>query len=74
MLDMNTFAIIAGPISLFIGVVGSVSVIKAVYLEKRDLKCACVGGNSQVPLGFISLSENFMMITMGLWMILKIFW
>ncbi|MBL1385428.1 MAG: glutaredoxin, partial [Colwellia sp.] len=47
-------AYIIAPISLFIGGVGAVSVIKAVYIDKRELKCACVGGDSNVPLGFIS--------------------
>ena len=51
--------------SLFIGTIGATSVIKAVYIERRDLKCACVGGNSKVPLGAISLTENLMMILMG---------
>ncbi|WP_128253613.1 MauE/DoxX family redox-associated membrane protein [Falsirhodobacter deserti] len=57
------------PIALFIGIVGLVSVFKAVYVEKRDLKCACVGGNSNVPLGAISLAENGIMIFMALWML-----
>jgi len=56
------------PIALFIGTVGAVSVFKAVYIEKRELKCACVGGSSNVPLGFISLTENVMMIAMAIWM------
>ncbi|MCJ8190371.1 glutaredoxin [Sphingomicrobium aestuariivivum] len=56
------------PIALFIGTVGAISVFKAVYIDRRDLKCACVGGNNNVPLGFISLTENLMMIGMGLWM------
>lgn len=54
--------------SLFIGVVGAVSVFKAVYLDRRTLKCACVGGDSTVPLGPVSLSENLAMIAMALWM------
>jgi hypothetical protein len=49
--------------------IGAVSVFKAVYLDKRELKCACVGGDSKVPLGFISLTENLMMIGMGVWML-----
>lgn len=57
------------PVALFIGGVGAVSVIKAVYIDKRSLKCACVGGSSPVPLGFLSLTENLMMIAMALWMI-----
>ena len=56
------------PLSLFIGTVGAVSVFKAVYIDKRTLKCACVGGNSNVPLGFVSLTENLFMVGMGLWM------
>ena len=56
------------PVALFIGTIGAVSVFKAVYIDKRELKCACVGGSSNVPLGFISLTENLMMIAMALWM------
>ena len=59
---------ISAPVALFIGTIGAVSVFKAVYIEKRELKCACVGGSSNVPLGFVSLTENLMMIFMGLWM------
>jgi hypothetical protein len=44
-------------------------VFKAVYVDKRELKCACVGGSSNVPLGFLSLTENLMMIAMALWMV-----
>jgi len=53
------------PFAEFIGTVGAVSVFKAVYIDKRELKCACVGGDSRVPLGFVSLTENIMMILMG---------
>lgn len=62
---------LASPIAIVIGSIGSVSVIKAVYIDKRELKCACVGGDSQVPLGFISLTENLLMVGMGFWMLLK---
>jgi glutaredoxin len=58
------------PIALFIGTVGAVSVFKAVYINKRELKCACVGGSSNVPLGFVSLTENLLMIGMAIWMLL----
>ncbi|MBD9498915.1 glutaredoxin family protein [Ensifer adhaerens] len=56
------------PVALFIGTIGAASVFKAVYIDRRELKCACVGGSSNVPLGFISLTENLMMIAMALWM------
>jgi glutaredoxin len=59
------------PVALFIGTVGAFSVFKAVYIEKREIKCACVGGNSKVPLGFVSLTENLMMIAMAVWMVVR---
>ena len=59
------------PIALFIGTVGAVSVFKAVYVDGRDLKCACVGGSSNVPLGFVSLTENLGMIAMAIWMLAR---
>lgn len=61
--------IVSAPAALFIGIVGAISVYKAVYIDKRELKCACVGGDSNVPLGFVSLTENIMMIGMALWML-----
>jgi hypothetical protein len=54
---------------LVIGGIGAVSVVKAVYIDRRELNCACVGGGSKVPLGFVSLTENLMMIAMALWML-----
>ncbi len=65
------FIWLAAPVALFIGTIGAISVIKAVYVDKRELKCACVGGDSNVPLGFISLTENLMMMGMGLWMLVR---
>ncbi|MEA1941847.1 MAG: glutaredoxin domain-containing protein [Pseudomonadota bacterium] len=60
---------IAAPVAIAIGGIGAVSVFKAVYVEKRELKCACMGGDSNVPLGTVSLTENLMMLGMGLWML-----
>ncbi|MGY9048681.1 membrane protein [Puniceibacterium antarcticum] len=62
---------IAAPVAIVIGAIGAISVIKAVYIDKRELKCACVGGSSNVPLGFVSLTENLMMLGMGLWMLVR---
>ena len=59
------------PLALVIGGIGAVSVFKAVYLDRRELKCACVGGQSNVPLGFVSLTENLVMIGMAVWMIAR---
>ena len=60
---------LSAPLALFIGGIGAVSVFKAVYIDKRNIKCACVGGNSRVPLGFVSLTENLMMVGMAVWML-----
>ena len=60
---------LSAPIALLIGGIGAVSVFKAVYIDRRDIKCACVGGDSKVPLGFVSLTENVMMVAMALWMV-----
>ena len=65
----GTLSVISVPIMLFIGGIGGVSVIKAVYIDKRELKCACVGGDSNVPLGFVSFSENAVMFGAGIWML-----
>ena len=62
---------LSAPVALFIGTVGAVSVFKAVYIDRRELKCACVGGDSNVPLGFVSLTENLFMIGMAVWMLIK---
>lgn len=66
------FTPVAAPAALFIGAIGAISVVKAVYIDKRELKCACVGGDSNVPLGFISLTENIMMMVMAIWMLFNI--
>ncbi len=63
---------VSAPAALFVASIGAVSVFKAVYIDKRDLKCACVGGDSKVPLGFVSLTENLMMIGMAIWMLSKL--
>lgn len=59
------------PVAFVIGSIGAISVIYAVYIQKRDIKCACVGGGASVPLGFVSLTENFAMIGMAVWMLLR---
>jgi len=68
----GAFIWLSAPLALFIGAIGAVSVFKAVYIDKRDIKCACVGGDSKVPLGFVSLTENVMMVAMAVWMMLGV--
>ena len=59
------------PVAAFIGTIGGISVFHAVYIQRRDLKCACVGRSSRVPLGFVSLTENVAMVLMALWMLAR---
>ncbi len=68
----GVLAWLSAPVALFIASIGAFSVFKAVYIDKRELKCACVGGDSKVPLGFVSLTENLMMIGMAVWMLMKL--
>ncbi len=60
---------LSAPAALVVASIGAVSVFKAVYIDKREIKCACVGGDSRVPLGFVSLTENLMMIGMAVYML-----
>lgn len=62
---------VVAPAVLLASTISAVSVFKAVYVENRDLKCACVGGGSNVPLGFVSLTENLMMMAMAIWMMFQ---
>lgn len=59
------------PVAVLIGSIGAISVIYAVYVQRRDIKCACVGGSSRVPLGFVSLTENLAMVAMAGWMLAR---
>lgn len=68
----GVFTWISALAALIVASIGAVSVFKAVYIDKRDLKCACAGGESKVPLGFVSLTENLMMIGMAIWMLSKL--
>jgi hypothetical protein len=54
-----------GLLAVLLGLVGMVSVYKAVVIDKLALNCACVGGNSRAPLGVVSFAENLMMAGMG---------
>ncbi|SHH46819.1 Glutaredoxin [Cognatiyoonia sediminum] len=65
---MGALTWLAAPAALFVAGIGAYSVFKAVYIEKRELKCACVG-DARVPLGFVSLTENLMMVGMAIWML-----
>lgn len=71
MLANGRFADIGGIIGIFIGTIGAISVFKTVYIDRQELHCACVGGDSRVPLGVASLLENFSMVAMGGWMLLR---
>ncbi|MEN0088540.1 MAG: glutaredoxin [Pseudomonadota bacterium] len=63
---------VSAPAALLVAGINGISVFKAVYVNKRDLKCACMGGASNVPLGFLSLTENILMVVMAIWMLTKL--
>ncbi|MFM9088040.1 MAG: MauE/DoxX family redox-associated membrane protein, partial [Cyanobium sp.] len=56
---------LVGALAAGLGVMGMVSVGKAVFLDHLALNCACVGGNSTTPLGVVSFAENLIMAAMG---------
>ena len=79
----NTFYIIgtvAGPhpypmmVRDFQAVIGKESIAQMQDQCERqpDAVIACVGGGSNVPLGFVSLTENLMMIAMAVWMLARL--
>ncbi len=63
-------ALPVGVLAIAMGLEGGFSVIKAVYVDKLDLDCACVGGNTRTPLGAVSVLENLMMVLMGVSLLL----
>lgn len=71
MMIAGVLPFISASAAFFIAGIGAVSVFKAVYIDKLELECACMGGDSNVPLGFISLTENLMMIGMSIWITIK---
>ncbi|NJN23019.1 MAG: glutaredoxin [Leptolyngbya sp. RL_3_1] len=57
--------VVTGIGSLILGTSGTISAFKAVYIDKLKLNCACIGGNSNAPLGIVSVLENAIMVVMG---------
>ena len=41
---------LSAPAALIVASIGAISVFKAVYIDKRELICACVGGDSKRPI------------------------
>ena len=62
---------VIGVTAVLLGVMGMVSVGKAVFVDHLALNCACVGGNSRTPLGVVSFAENLIMGLMGLAMLIQ---
>ncbi len=48
---------VSAPVVLFVAGIGAVGVFKPVCIDRRELKCACVCGNSNMPFGFVSQTE-----------------
>jgi glutaredoxin len=60
---------LVGAVAVWLGVMGLVSVGKALFIDHLALNCACVGGNSKTPLGVVSFAENLLMAVMGVVML-----
>jgi glutaredoxin len=67
----GAFTMWIGALAVAIGLAGGYSIFQAVYIQKKSLQCACVGGGSNVPLGAVSILENAMMALMGIWSIVS---
>ena len=63
---------LAGWAAVVVGVPGMASVIKAIYIDKLALNCACVGGNTKTPLGIISFTEYAILTVMGVLVALQL--
>jgi glutaredoxin len=69
--ELPVAARLIGATALLMGLMGMVSVGKAVFVDKLALNCACVGGNARVPLGVVSFTENLLMALMGAAMLIS---
>lgn len=67
----HVLPLLTGIAATLIGVLGAISVFKAVYIDKMALNCACIGGNSKAPLGVVSFAENGIMAVMGLFTVIQ---
>lgn len=64
-MNAGAFTWLPVPVAGVVGAVEAVSAGKAVYVDEREWKCVCVGSSSNVPLGFVSPTENLLMIAIG---------
>ncbi len=62
---------LAAPAALLVATIGAVSVFESVYVDRRELKCACVASGVNWPPDFVSLSENLMMMGMAIVMLVR---
>jgi glutaredoxin len=69
--ELPVAARLIGATALLLGLMGMLSVGKAVFVDRLALNCACVGGNARVPLGVVSLAENLLMALMGAAMLIS---
>ena len=63
------YAVIAPVVTIVLMGIGAIG-IGLSLMRGVDLKCACMGGILDVPLGFVSLFEDLSMIAMAVYMLL----
>lgn len=61
----NALPLAAVVLSIAIGTIGGISILLALA-RKQPLRCACVGGIGNMPLGASSLLESVLLIGMGI--------
>ena len=67
---LGEFQIIINAITIFVLLFVGIEVIVAVC-QKKDLECACMGAlGFNLPLGYVTIGENFTMIIMAIVMII----
>ena len=57
--------------AFFAAGIGAVRASKALHIDKRELMCACFGGNSNSSPRFMSLAESPMTVSLTTWMLTK---
>ena len=67
---LGVFPIQINAITIFVLLFGGIEVIVAVW-QKKDIECACMGAlGFNLPLGYVTIGENFTMIIMAIIMII----
>jgi uncharacterized membrane protein len=62
----------ASIVGLIFSIFSIIGVIKVIF-SKQKIKCACVGTSAKMNVGWVTFSEQFIMIVLGFYMLLRSF-